>query len=208
MPDLRSDQWVFLEFFNRVDVQVHALVFFHQSQRFLDMTQSALTENIQFIQANVFRYEHINLGGREILRRHMDGRVMKQRRFTDEHATGMYAEVIGKPIHEFAVREDQVVDMIFFFAQGIMGAARFAVVISFFAEVVDFWLANLITSLLFLAVHLPGWIALNTLRADLAATVFVFGLAMGIVFKYADSLLAPIVTHSANDFLSFVVFRR
>jgi len=77
-----------------------------------------------------------------------------------------------------------------------------------FAERVDFWLANLITSLLFLAVHLPGWIALNTLRADLAATVFVFGLAMGIVFKYSDSLLAPIVTHSANDFLSFVVFRR
>jgi membrane protease YdiL (CAAX protease family) len=76
-----------------------------------------------------------------------------------------------------------------------------------FAERVDFWLANLITSLLFLAVHLPGWIALNTLSADLAVTVFVFGLAMGIVFKYSDSLLASIVTHSANDFLSFVVFR-
>jgi membrane protease YdiL (CAAX protease family) len=77
-----------------------------------------------------------------------------------------------------------------------------------FAERVDFWLANLITSLLFLSVHLPGWIALNTLRADMAATVFVFSLAMGIVFKYSDSLLAPVVTHSANDFLSFVVFRR
>jgi len=50
------------------------------------------------------------------------------------------------------------------------------------AERLGFWRANLITSLLFLAIHLPGWIALQ--------------------------LWAPILTHSANDFLSFVVFGR
>lgn len=76
-----------------------------------------------------------------------------------------------------------------------------------FAERMDFWLANLITSLLFLAVHLPGWLALHMLRADLAITIFIFGVVMGIVFRYADSLWAPIATHSTNDFLSFVVFR-
>jgi membrane protease YdiL (CAAX protease family) len=75
------------------------------------------------------------------------------------------------------------------------------------SERVDFWLANLMTSLLFLAIHLPGWMALHLLRADTAATVFIFGIVMAIVFKYADSLWAPIVTHSANDFLSFVLFR-
>jgi membrane protease YdiL (CAAX protease family) len=77
-----------------------------------------------------------------------------------------------------------------------------------FAEHVDFWLANLITSLLFLAVHLPGWMALHTLSAETAATVFIFGAIMGMTFRYSDSLWAPIVAHSANDFLSFVLFGR
>jgi len=77
-----------------------------------------------------------------------------------------------------------------------------------FAERVDFWLANLITSLLFLAVHVPGWVALHMLRADTAVTIFIFGVVMAIVVKYADSLWASILSHSANDFLSFVIFRR
>jgi uncharacterized protein len=76
-----------------------------------------------------------------------------------------------------------------------------------FAERVHFWLANLITSVLFLCVHLPGWAALHMLRADTAASVFIFGVVMAIVFKYSESLWAPIVTHSTNDFLSFVLFR-
>jgi len=76
-----------------------------------------------------------------------------------------------------------------------------------FAERVDFWLANLITSLLFLAIHVPGWISLHLLRPDTAVSVFIFSLVMGIAFKYAESLWAPIVTHSTNDFLTFVIFR-
>lgn len=76
-----------------------------------------------------------------------------------------------------------------------------------FAERVDFWLASLITSLLFLAIHLPGWMALHALRADAAATIFIFGVVMAMVFKWSSSLWAPILSHSANDFLSFVIFR-
>jgi membrane protease YdiL (CAAX protease family) len=76
-----------------------------------------------------------------------------------------------------------------------------------FGERMNFWLANLLTSTLFLLVHVPGWIALHMLRADLAASIFFFGVVMAIAFKYSRSLWAPIVTHSANDFLSFVVFR-
>lgn len=75
------------------------------------------------------------------------------------------------------------------------------------AERTGFWVANLITSLLFLAIHVPGWLALNILRADTAASIFVFGIVMGIVFRYAESLWAPIIAHSTNDFLSFVVFQ-
>ena len=76
-----------------------------------------------------------------------------------------------------------------------------------FAEHVGFWRANLITSLLFVAVHLPGWMALHLLRADRIAFIFIFAAVMGVALKYADSLWAPIVTHSANDFLAVVVFR-
>ena len=74
-------------------------------------------------------------------------------------------------------------------------------------ERLNFWAANLITSLLFLAVHLPGWLALHMLRIDTAVSVFIFGVVMAIVFRYSESLWAPIVTHSTNDFLSFVLFR-
>jgi membrane protease YdiL (CAAX protease family) len=35
----------------------------------------------------------------------------------------------------------------------------------------------------------------------------VFGIVMALVFKYSRSLWAPVITHSANDFLSFVLFR-
>ena len=75
-------------------------------------------------------------------------------------------------------------------------------------ERLDFWLANLVTSLLFLSIHLPGWVALHTLRADAAATVFVLSVVLGMAFRYSGSLWAGILTHSANDFLSFVVFGR
>ena len=75
-----------------------------------------------------------------------------------------------------------------------------------FAERMNFWLATLITSLLFVGIHLPGWIALHTLRLGSAVSIFIFGVVMAIALKYSRSLWAPIITHSANDCLSFVIF--
>jgi membrane protease YdiL (CAAX protease family) len=77
-----------------------------------------------------------------------------------------------------------------------------------FAERVGFWPANLITALLFLGVHLPGWSALHLLTADRQVFVFVFGVVMAIAFRFSGSLWAAIVAHSANDFMSFVLFHR
>ena len=76
-----------------------------------------------------------------------------------------------------------------------------------FAERVGFWAATLITSALFVAVHLPGWLALHTFRSTTAVTIFVLSVVLSLAFRYAKSLWAPILTHSANDFLSFVIFR-
>ncbi|MGE5813806.1 MAG: lysostaphin resistance A-like protein, partial [Acidobacteriota bacterium] len=75
-----------------------------------------------------------------------------------------------------------------------------------FTERLGFWYANLITSGLFVLIHLPGWIALHTLRADTAASIFIFGMVMAVAFKYSKSLWAPIIAHSTNDCLTFVVF--
>lgn len=73
-------------------------------------------------------------------------------------------------------------------------------------ERMAFWLANLITSLLFVAIHLPGWIALHTLSLGAAVSVFVLGAVLAMAVRYSDSLWAGIITHSANDCLSFVIF--
>jgi len=75
------------------------------------------------------------------------------------------------------------------------------------SERFDFWLANLVTSLLFLAIHLPGWFALHAFNPRAAVTITIFGFVMGLAVKWSDSLWAAVVAHSANDFLSFVVFR-
>jgi uncharacterized protein len=75
-----------------------------------------------------------------------------------------------------------------------------------FSERYGFWAANAITSLLFLAIHLPGWIALGTFRVDTAATILIFGVVMAVAARYSDSLWAPIVAHSGNDFLTVVLF--
>jgi CAAX protease family protein len=75
-----------------------------------------------------------------------------------------------------------------------------------FSERMSFWTANLVTSLLFLSIHLPGWIALHTFNPAAAVSIFVFGFIMAVAVKYSGSLWASIITHSTNDCLSFVIF--
>jgi len=63
-----------------------------------------------------------------------------------------------------------------------------------------------ISSLLFVAIHLPGWISLHLFRLQSLIFVFVFGVLMALLLLYAKSLWAPIVSHSLNDFISAVLF--
>lgn len=76
-----------------------------------------------------------------------------------------------------------------------------------FAERYGFWIANLLSSVLFLSIHLPGWISLHLLKVENVIFVFVFGVVMAIIFRYGKSLWGPIITHSLNDFMSFIIFR-
>jgi len=63
-----------------------------------------------------------------------------------------------------------------------------------------------ISSLLFVIIHLPGWLSLHLFTIRIAIFVFVFGLLMAMLLLYSKSLWAPVVSHSLNDFFSAVVF--
>jgi uncharacterized protein len=75
-----------------------------------------------------------------------------------------------------------------------------------FEQRFGFWIANLITSILFLTIHLPGWIFLHLLTVGNVIFIFIFGVAMAIEYRYGKSLWGPIITHSLNDFISVVLF--
>jgi len=70
----------------------------------------------------------------------------------------------------------------------------------------NFWLANALASLLFVGIHLPGWLSLHLFSWPLAANIFVFSFIMGILFRITRSLLSCIIAHDGNDFVSFVLF--
>jgi membrane protease YdiL (CAAX protease family) len=75
-----------------------------------------------------------------------------------------------------------------------------------FSERMNVWLANLVTSLLFLSIHLPGWIALHVFNPGAAVSVFLLGVVFAWAVSYSGSLWSSIITHSANDFMTFVIF--
>lgn len=63
-----------------------------------------------------------------------------------------------------------------------------------------------ISSLLFVIIHLPGWLSLHLFTIRILIFVFVFGVLMAILLLFSKSLWAPVVSHSLNDFFSAVVF--
>ncbi len=69
-----------------------------------------------------------------------------------------------------------------------------------------FWVANLLTSLLFVCIHLPGWIALHLVRMETITFILLFSIVMGIVFRASNSLWSVIIIHSLNDFLAGIIF--
>ncbi len=73
-------------------------------------------------------------------------------------------------------------------------------------EKFPFWLSNLLSSLLFLSIHLPGWIMLHALTWSNVISIFVLGVIFAIIFYSSQTLWSSIITHSLNDFLSSVLF--
>jgi membrane protease YdiL (CAAX protease family) len=66
----------------------------------------------------------------------------------------------------------------------------------------------LLSSLLFVGIHLSGWILLHTFSMVLVLSIFLFGVVMAVLLTASHSLWSTIVVHSLNDFLAVVVFHR
>ena len=71
-----------------------------------------------------------------------------------------------------------------------------------------FPLGVLLSSLLFVGIHLPGWILLHAFSMVLVLSIFLFGIVMAVLLTASHSLWSTIVVHSLNDFLAVVVFHR
>ncbi len=68
----------------------------------------------------------------------------------------------------------------------------------------EFWWANVIQALLFMAMHLPNWITVNGFQPKLlgmSASVLVIGLLLGWLLRRTNSLWPPVVVHIINNFL-------
>ncbi len=73
-------------------------------------------------------------------------------------------------------------------------------------ETQPFWRANLLSSLLFVGIHLPGWIVFQQLALSGAITIFLIGVILAAAFYSSKSLWSSIIAHSLNDFLAGVVY--
>jgi len=76
------------------------------------------------------------------------------------------------------------------------------------AKHIDFKLANILTAILFLLIHFPGFFATHHfppgvfLKICTFSFIFIFGIIEGYVLKKSESLWACIVIHSITDFMA------
>jgi membrane protease YdiL (CAAX protease family) len=78
------------------------------------------------------------------------------------------------------------------------------------AEVFNFHVANIITAILFLLIHFPGWIYMGTFQKWGIVTmiaIMVLGLICGYLLKYTKSLWGSMILHMINNLCSVVIFR-
>lgn len=72
------------------------------------------------------------------------------------------------------------------------------------SNLISFWKANIISAFLFLLIHFPAWIYhenFSFINIDMIG-IYILGLILGYVFKKSNSLVACILIHSINNFLS------
>jgi CAAX amino terminal protease family. len=73
------------------------------------------------------------------------------------------------------------------------------------AEGLKFWLANLLTAVLFTLIHWPFWIWRNGFQGwiiQASAGIFLLAILLGYIVKLTNSLWPAVAVHIANNFLA------
>ena len=89
LEQLAAYQFVLLQHVDLVDVDVNATVAFHHLHRVADVSDAALAEDVDFDEADLFCRIHVVLRRREALGRQVEGGIIRNRVFRDQHAAGM-----------------------------------------------------------------------------------------------------------------------
>lgn len=75
-------------------------------------------------------------------------------------------------------------------------------------ELLGFWKASIISSLLFVTLHIPYWISLGKplfpYITNNSIYIFIFAFALCFILKRSGSLWSCIIIHSVNDFVSML----
>lgn len=70
-------------------------------------------------------------------------------------------------------------------------------------EEMQFYLANIITSVCFLAIHIPGWFFMGVLSTNFYnftfVSIFILSLVFGYAYKKGKSVKASIIVHMLNN---------
>jgi len=77
-------------------------------------------------------------------------------------------------------------------------------------EISSFWYANIMTSILFVAIHIPGWIIINDTiilydMIQLIISIFLISIILGYVMHKSGSLYPAIVLHAINNYFSILL---
>lgn len=77
-------------------------------------------------------------------------------------------------------------------------------------EISSFWYVNIITSILFVAIHIPGWIIINETiilydMIQLIISIFIISIILGWVMQKSGSLYPAIVLHAINNYFSILL---
>jgi uncharacterized protein len=72
-------------------------------------------------------------------------------------------------------------------------------------HVLPFWLANLLTALLFLVFHIPDWLYYNLGTVQAAFSVLVVGLVGAVLVRRTNSLWSAVLFHMLNNVATSLV---
>lgn len=124
-----------------------------------------------------------------------------------------FETVVGQKILSFAVSfQFTIANALFSFASPFIEEILFrGLILKELSRLLPKWGANLLTSLLFVGIHLPFWLSHGGVTQAMVANsvgVFIFSLVAGWLYQRSASVWPPTLAHIANNFISGLLIVR